>query len=53
MNVSMHKSVGNFRNNLVQHFEYVKNNRLLENMPTLTNMPNQKYLYQPPPKNEI
>jgi len=22
-------------------------------MPTLTNMPNQKYLYQPPPKNEI
>jgi len=40
MNVSTHKSVGNFGNNLVQHFEYVKNNWLLKNMPDLTNMPN-------------
>jgi len=40
----------NFRVNLVQHFAYAKN-WLLKNMPDLTNMPNQKYLCQPLPRN--
>jgi len=33
MNVSTHKSVGNFGKNLVQHLALVKNNWLLKNMP--------------------
>jgi len=50
MNVSTHKSVGNFGKNLVQHLAYVKNIWLLKNTPNLKNMPNHKYLCQPPPK---
>jgi len=33
MNVSTHKSLGNFGNNLVQNFEYVKNNWSLKHTP--------------------
>jgi len=48
MNVSAHKIVGNFEKNLVQHVDMPK---ICQNMPNLANMPNQKYLCQPPPKN--
>jgi len=47
MNVSAHKIVGNFEKNLVQHLDMPKT---CQNMPNLANMPNQKYLCQPPPK---
>jgi len=49
MNIFTHKSVGNSGKNSVQHSAYVKNNWLLKNMPNFTNVPNQKYLCQPPP----